>query len=193
MGPLGPFWPNSMRSKGAQGASPLAPKVRWAHLSQSLTMDPNPPILAKNSKDPIFNQGPPVAHFQPWPLVIPRGHQLSSNPFFSLTQGEDFPLLHAPHTQKMQEGCIYGIIYHYAPFLLSNPMVTFSAPSSMIPNQGTKVHHQLQRRTLQLISLAIHCSYQKTISGPQPPGPLGVGLEILPGLFQGPFSEVIHH
>ncbi|MBW0584522.1 hypothetical protein O181_124237 [Austropuccinia psidii MF-1] len=41
--------------------------------------------------------------------------------------------------------------------------------------------------------MEIHGGYQKTISGPQPPGPAGVGLEIIPGLFQGPFSEVIHH
>ncbi|MBW0589849.1 hypothetical protein O181_129564 [Austropuccinia psidii MF-1] len=66
-------------------------------------------------------------------------------------------------------------------------------PNSMIPNQGPKIHHQFQRRTLQPISLAIHGGYQKTISGPQPPGPVGFGLAILSGLFQGPFSEVIHH
>ncbi|MBW0474567.1 hypothetical protein O181_014282 [Austropuccinia psidii MF-1] len=36
---------------------------------------------------------------------------------------------------KDQEWCIYGIIYHYAPFLLSNPMVTLSGPNYIIPNQ----------------------------------------------------------
>ncbi|MBW0562841.1 hypothetical protein O181_102556 [Austropuccinia psidii MF-1] len=72
-------------------------------------------------------------------------------------------------------------------------MVTFSGPNSMIPNQGPKIHNPFQRRTLQLISLAIHGGYQKTISGPQPPGPAGVGLSILQELFQRPFSEVIHH
>ncbi|MBW0588915.1 hypothetical protein O181_128630 [Austropuccinia psidii MF-1] len=36
---------------------------------------------------------------------------------------------------KDQEWCIYGIIYHYAPFLLSNPMVTLSGPNYMLPNQ----------------------------------------------------------
>ncbi|MBW0488382.1 hypothetical protein O181_028097 [Austropuccinia psidii MF-1] len=30
---------------------------------------------------------------------------------------------------KDQEWCIYGIIYHYAPFLLSNPMVELSYPN----------------------------------------------------------------
>ncbi|MBW0517460.1 hypothetical protein O181_057175 [Austropuccinia psidii MF-1] len=63
----------------------------------------------------------------------------------------------------------------------------------MIPNQGPKIQHPFQRRTLQLISLAIHGRYQRTIQGPQPPGPAGVGLAIISGLFQGPFSEAIHH
>ncbi|MBW0509025.1 hypothetical protein O181_048740 [Austropuccinia psidii MF-1] len=34
-----------------------------------------------------------------------------------------------------QEWCIYGIIYHYAPFLLSNPMVKLPGPNYMIPNK----------------------------------------------------------
>ncbi|MBW0543813.1 hypothetical protein O181_083528 [Austropuccinia psidii MF-1] len=72
-------------------------------------------------------------------------------------------------------------------------MVKFSGPNPMIQNQGPKIHHQFQRRTFQLISLAIHGGYKKTFPGPQPPGPAGVGLAILSGLFQGPFSEVIHH
>ncbi|MBW0585047.1 hypothetical protein O181_124762 [Austropuccinia psidii MF-1] len=69
----------------------------------------------------------------------------------------------------------------------------FSGPNPIIPNQGPKIHHQFQRRNFQPISLAIHGSYQKTFPGPQPPGPAGVGLAILSGLFQVPFSEVIHH
>ncbi|MBW0571989.1 hypothetical protein O181_111704 [Austropuccinia psidii MF-1] len=36
---------------------------------------------------------------------------------------------------KDQEWCIYGIIYHYAPFLLNNPMETLSGPNYVIPNQ----------------------------------------------------------
>ncbi|MBW0509497.1 hypothetical protein O181_049212 [Austropuccinia psidii MF-1] len=36
---------------------------------------------------------------------------------------------------KDQEWCIYDIIYHYAPCLLRNPMVTLSAPNYVIPNQ----------------------------------------------------------
>ncbi|MBW0545226.1 hypothetical protein O181_084941 [Austropuccinia psidii MF-1] len=36
---------------------------------------------------------------------------------------------------KDQEWCIYGIIYHDAPFLLRNPMVTLSEHNYVIPNQ----------------------------------------------------------
>ncbi|MBW0554494.1 hypothetical protein O181_094209 [Austropuccinia psidii MF-1] len=36
---------------------------------------------------------------------------------------------------RIQEWCIYGMIYHYAPFLLSNPMATFSGQNYVIPNQ----------------------------------------------------------
>ncbi|MBW0509734.1 hypothetical protein O181_049449 [Austropuccinia psidii MF-1] len=72
-------------------------------------------------------------------------------------------------------------------------MVTFSGPNSMIPSQGPKIQRPFQRRTLQLISLAIHGGYQKTIQGPQPSGPAVVGLAIISGLLQGLFSEVINH
>ncbi|MBW0542845.1 hypothetical protein O181_082560 [Austropuccinia psidii MF-1] len=43
------------------------------------------------------------------------------------------PSLHS--VLKDQEWCIYGIIYHYAPFFLSNPMVTLSVPNYVIPNE----------------------------------------------------------
>ncbi|MBW0520477.1 hypothetical protein O181_060192 [Austropuccinia psidii MF-1] len=36
---------------------------------------------------------------------------------------------------KDQKWCIYGMIYHYAPFLLRNPMVTLSGPNYVIPNK----------------------------------------------------------
>ncbi|MBW0511633.1 hypothetical protein O181_051348 [Austropuccinia psidii MF-1] len=42
-------------------------------------------------------------------------------------------------------------------------------------------------------SLTDQSGNQKTIQGSQSPGPAGVGLAIHTGLFQGPFSEVIHH
>ncbi|MBW0556129.1 hypothetical protein O181_095844 [Austropuccinia psidii MF-1] len=61
----------------------------WAHLSQFFAMDPNPPILAKNPKDPFSNQVPPVAQFSTMASGNPQ------RPLFPSAQGEDLPFLHA--------------------------------------------------------------------------------------------------
>ncbi|MBW0567106.1 hypothetical protein O181_106821 [Austropuccinia psidii MF-1] len=179
VGQSGPFWPNPLRPKGAKGDSPLPPKARWA---------PN----SMKTPRTHFGQGSPWTTFQP---MAYGNHQRPldklSNPSPQL-KGY-FPIPPCIWYSRLQEWCIYGMIYHYAPFLLINSMVTFSVPNSMIPNQGPKIQCPFWRRTLQLISLEIHGGYQKTSQGPQPPGPARVGLEIISGFFQGPFSEVIHH
>ncbi|MBW0593052.1 hypothetical protein O181_132767 [Austropuccinia psidii MF-1] len=36
---------------------------------------------------------------------------------------------------KDQEWCIYGIIYHHAPFFLRKQMLTLSGPNHAVPNQ----------------------------------------------------------
>ncbi|MBW0557422.1 hypothetical protein O181_097137 [Austropuccinia psidii MF-1] len=71
--------------------------------------------------------------FQPWALTTTSSASLSLN----LTGILSIPL-HTPYS-TLQEWCIYGIIYHYAPFLLSNSIVTFSGPNSTFPNQGPKI------------------------------------------------------
>ncbi|MBW0501239.1 hypothetical protein O181_040954 [Austropuccinia psidii MF-1] len=180
-----------------QGSKPLLAQSNEAKRGQTgQTTSPKPQV---GPPEPVFDHGlhstnlgqelkePPVASGNPQRPPAQLKSTLPPN------SRERFPIPPCTPYSRMQEWFIYGIIYHYAPFLLRNPMVMLSGPNYMIPNQGPKIHHQFQRRTLQLISLEIHGSYQKTISGPQPPGPLGVGLAILPGLFQGPFLEVIHH
>ncbi|MBW0551848.1 hypothetical protein O181_091563 [Austropuccinia psidii MF-1] len=67
---------------------------------------------------------------------------------------------------KDQEWCIYGIIYHYAPFLLSNPVVTLSGPNYMIPNQVPNPSPILKK----------DISAIQSLQGPQPPGPAEVVL-----------------
>ncbi|MBW0497455.1 hypothetical protein O181_037170 [Austropuccinia psidii MF-1] len=57
-------------------------------------------------------------------------------------------------------------------------MVTFSGRNPTVPNQGPKVQHPSQRRTCQLISLAIHGGNQKIIQGPQAPDSAGVGHQV---------------
>ncbi|MBW0542120.1 hypothetical protein O181_081835 [Austropuccinia psidii MF-1] len=48
-----------------------------------------------------------------------------------------FPSIHGKYSPlpRIQEWCIYGIIYHYAPALLSNPMLMVSKPNYAISNQ----------------------------------------------------------
>ncbi|MBW0466414.1 hypothetical protein O181_006129 [Austropuccinia psidii MF-1] len=77
---------------------------------------------------------------------------------------------------RFQEWCIYGIIYNYAPFLLSNPMGTLSGTNSMIPNLVPNLS-PISKEDLSAISVwQFHGGYQKTIQGSRPPGPAGVGL-----------------
>ncbi|MBW0479085.1 hypothetical protein O181_018800 [Austropuccinia psidii MF-1] len=82
--------------------------------------------MSKNSMDTIFqsmafgnHQTPPAQLPARFPLIF-RGRLL-------------FPQC-TPYS-RIQEWCIYDIIYHYAPFFLSNPMVKLSVPTYMIPNQ----------------------------------------------------------
>ncbi|MBW0472346.1 hypothetical protein O181_012061 [Austropuccinia psidii MF-1] len=48
-----------------------------------------------------------------------------------------FPIPPCTPYSRMEEWCIYGIIYHCAPFFLSNPMVMLSGSNSMIPKSIT--------------------------------------------------------
>ncbi|MBW0580315.1 hypothetical protein O181_120030 [Austropuccinia psidii MF-1] len=68
---------------------------------------------------------------------------------------------------------IYGMMYHDAPFFLRNPMVMFSGPNYAFSTQVPKSITHFEG------SLSILGRYQKTIQGPQPPGPAGVRLYFL--------------
>ncbi|MBW0584573.1 hypothetical protein O181_124288 [Austropuccinia psidii MF-1] len=93
-----------------------------------LAINPVGPILVMDHHRPIV---------QPWPLATTRRQQVSSARLSPQLQGiSSFPSYH-PYS-RLQTWRIYGIIYHYAPFLLSNPMVTFSGSNSTFPTQGLK-------------------------------------------------------
>ncbi|MBW0560414.1 hypothetical protein O181_100129 [Austropuccinia psidii MF-1] len=106
-----------MRPKEAKGGSPLAPQARCVPKPQ---VGPPEPVFDHGPQSTKFGQelkGTSVAHFQPWPLLTPRGHQLSSNSLFPPNQGEDFSFLHAPHTQGCRSGAyivLYTIMHHFA-------------------------------------------------------------------------------
>ncbi|MBW0519979.1 hypothetical protein O181_059694 [Austropuccinia psidii MF-1] len=136
------------------------------------------PRRAINHHRPHFGLEPLRTTFQP---MASGSHQRPPDQLSSILPLNLRGILTIPPCtpySRLQEWCIYGIIYNYEPFWLSNSMVTFSGPNSMIPNQSTKIQHPFQRRTHQLIIVAIHGGYQKTIQGPQPPGPAGLGLAV---------------
>ncbi|MBW0581596.1 hypothetical protein O181_121311 [Austropuccinia psidii MF-1] len=85
--------------------------------------------------------GPNFGHGPPWNIfpAMPSGnHQnISASTPLSLRGILSIPPC-TPYS-RLQEWCIYGIIYHYAPFLLRNSMVTFSGPNSTITTQGPKI------------------------------------------------------
>ncbi|MBW0478326.1 hypothetical protein O181_018041 [Austropuccinia psidii MF-1] len=138
-----------MRPKGAQRGSQVGPKPQ---------LDPPEPKLATNTLDPKLAKdlldtnlainlvGPISGHGPPWtifPSMASRNHQRPpaqlSKPFPQL-KGNSFIPPCTPYS-RLQEWCIYGIIYHYAPFLLRNSMVKFSGPNSTIQYQGLKIQH----------------------------------------------------
>ncbi|MBW0473664.1 hypothetical protein O181_013379 [Austropuccinia psidii MF-1] len=113
-----------MRPKGAKVAVYQPPNHKWAHLSHFWRQIPISPEMAKRPS------GPQVGHCSAHGLWQPP-EATSSAPIKDSPQGqwETFP------SSRIQEWCIYCIIYHYAPSLLRNPIVTFSAPNYVIPNQ----------------------------------------------------------
>ncbi|MBW0474989.1 hypothetical protein O181_014704 [Austropuccinia psidii MF-1] len=199
-GLFGPFRPPT---------APTSPPSSQGQVGTKTHLDPPEPKLATISFGPKIGQRPSGHQFgdkscrthflamdhhgpisQPWPLATTRGPQISSVSLpLNLWGILSIPSYH-PYS-RLQAWCIYGIIYHYAPFLLSNAMVTFSGPISTFLYQGLKIQCQFQRRIIQLIGLTSYGGNQKTLQGSQPPVSAGVGLVHYSGLFKGKFSRGI--
>ncbi|MBW0562423.1 hypothetical protein O181_102138 [Austropuccinia psidii MF-1] len=145
VGHLGPFCPNPMRPKGG---SQVGPKPHSDPPEPKLVINPLDPKLAKDFLDtnlainpvgPIFGHGPPWTNIS---NMASGSHQISSVSLpLNLWGILSIPSYH-PYL-RLQAWRIYGIIYHYAAFLLSNPMVTFSGPISIFPYQGLKIQRPL--------------------------------------------------
>ncbi|MBW0516481.1 hypothetical protein O181_056196 [Austropuccinia psidii MF-1] len=71
-------------------------------------------------------------------------HQTSSNGVFPQDKGNLDPDQWAEACRN-KDWCIYGIIYHHAPFFLRNQMVMASGPHYVIPNQVPKSITPFQR------------------------------------------------
>ncbi|MBW0572136.1 hypothetical protein O181_111851 [Austropuccinia psidii MF-1] len=88
--------------------------------------DPQDPKWPKTPMDTIF-QSMASGNHQRAPTQLPERFPLTFRGSFLFPQCTPY--------SKFHKWCIYGIIHHYAPFLLSNPMVTFSGPNQVIQNQ----------------------------------------------------------
>ncbi|MBW0557091.1 hypothetical protein O181_096806 [Austropuccinia psidii MF-1] len=129
--------------------------------------------------------GPKLTKDQLWATIQPMASGNHQRPPAQLQEmiplsfrGRIFLSQCTPYS-RMQEWCIYDIIYHSAPVLLSNPMVKLSGPNYVIPNQGPNPS-PISKEDLSAFSVwQFPGGYQKTMQGPQPPGPAGVGLSFL--------------
>ncbi|MBW0587873.1 hypothetical protein O181_127588 [Austropuccinia psidii MF-1] len=119
-----PFGLNPMRPKGAKGPDHQLPRLRWVHLSHIWSQNghkrPSGPKMAKNSMDTIFQSMASDNH-QRAPTQLPERFLLTLKGRFLFPQCTPYSRFH--------KWCIYGIIYYYAPFLLSNPIMNFSGPN----------------------------------------------------------------
>ncbi|MBW0462578.1 hypothetical protein O181_002293 [Austropuccinia psidii MF-1] len=118
--------------------------------------------MAKSSMDTIF-QSMASGNHQRTPTQLPARSPLTLRGRFLFPQ---FTLY-----SRFHKWCIYGIIYYYAPFLLSNPMVTFSGPK-LIPKSITIFEGGPFRYSV----WQFPGGYQKIIQGTQPPVPAEFGL-----------------
>ncbi|MBW0581398.1 hypothetical protein O181_121113 [Austropuccinia psidii MF-1] len=152
-----------MRPKGAKGAT-TSPQGQVRPKPQVGL--PEPILAPKNDQKDLRTQ---AGHFQ---LLASGNHQrppAQVQKAFPSIQGKDSPspMYSVP---RIQAWCIYGIIYHYAQIWPSNLILMFSEPKYAILIQVPKFSTHFKG------SLSNPGGYQKTIRGPQPPGPAGVGL-----------------
>ncbi|MBW0574266.1 hypothetical protein O181_113981, partial [Austropuccinia psidii MF-1] len=84
---------------------------------------------------------------------------------------------------KDQEWCIYGIIYHYSPYFLSNPMVTLSGPNYVIPNQVSNPSPISKEDVLAIQSGNSLVATRRPFKDPNHLVLLELGCQFSPGLF----------
>ncbi|MBW0466744.1 hypothetical protein O181_006459 [Austropuccinia psidii MF-1] len=111
----------------------------------------------------------------PWRLETIRGHQIISKQGFSSSTGEDFPFFNALRTQGPGVVHIWYNIPLCTIFNQQSNGYTFrtqlcdskSSPKSITNFKGGLFSYSVWQ---------FPGGYQKTIQGPQPPGPEGVGF-----------------
>ncbi|MBW0587427.1 hypothetical protein O181_127142 [Austropuccinia psidii MF-1] len=94
---------------------------------------------------------------------------------------------------KDQKWGIYGIIYHYAPFLLRNPMVKFSGPNYMLQIQVATPSPISKEDFSAIQSGNSLTATRRPFKEPNHLALQELGCQFSSGLLQGQFSEVINH
>ncbi|MBW0535683.1 hypothetical protein O181_075398 [Austropuccinia psidii MF-1] len=132
-----------MRPKGAKGA---------VQKPQCQVGPPEPVFWPKNPKKTILAQAPKTPR-----MAIPLKTQAmtSGNPQrppatfkkrFPLNIRENSSATQWTQVCRNQEWCIYGIIYHYAQFILTNSMIMLSGLHYTISNQLTQANNSFGRK-----------------------------------------------
>ncbi|MBW0538314.1 hypothetical protein O181_078029 [Austropuccinia psidii MF-1] len=131
-------WPHPF-DYGVEGLTgPFGP-IRPPIASMSYVDQPEP-ILAPDLISPKNGHKDPrtqIGHFQPLASGNHQRPPAQAQKSFPSIKGKDSPspMYSVP---RIQEWCIYGIIYHYAPIFLINPMVMVSGPNYAISNKVPK-------------------------------------------------------
>ncbi|MBW0511025.1 hypothetical protein O181_050740 [Austropuccinia psidii MF-1] len=125
MGPLGPFWTKFNEAK--RGQTPIF-KARWGPSEPNLAPNLISPTNGQKDLGTQISPEPCIGHFQPLSFINHQRPPNQAQQGFPFIQGKDFssPMYSVPW---IQQWCIYGIIYHYAPILLSTQMVMVSGPN----------------------------------------------------------------
>ncbi|MBW0542110.1 hypothetical protein O181_081825 [Austropuccinia psidii MF-1] len=121
-----------MRPKGGSSSDP---KAWWGPPEPVLAPKPSQPRNGQNNSGPKICQEPKMVKIQPMASVSHQRPPAQLQEWIPLKFRGRLSLPQCTPHSRIQEWCIYGIIYHYAPFLLRNSMVTFSGPNYVIPDQ----------------------------------------------------------
>ncbi|MBW0506676.1 hypothetical protein O181_046391 [Austropuccinia psidii MF-1] len=146
----------------------------WAHLSQFWPQSQQSQKWPKGPQDPNWPLSTPGI-WQP-----PEATSKVSPQFRGITLLHQFTLY-----QRIQAWCIYGMIYHYAPILLRNPMIMLSGPNDVV---SIKVPKSISHFKGSIFSHSVLQSLvvaRRPFEDPNHPALQELGCILFSGLFQG--------
>ncbi|MBW0553699.1 hypothetical protein O181_093414 [Austropuccinia psidii MF-1] len=143
--------------------------------------------MAKSTPGPKLAKNHSLEIFEPLASGNHQSPPVHSQKAFHSIHGKDSPspMYSVP---RIQAWCIYGIIYHYAPILLTNQMVMFKGPNYSFSIQVPKSITHFEGS---LFSHSVFQSLEATRRPLKDPNHLALqelGCIIFSGLFQGQFQ-----